>query len=834
MRTDTSLRRVLVAIGWLLLAYLLAYHVREATKIYTWTHSGFRQSQLSRISETPPVVVFCSVVPGDFDSIPYPEVGDTVISMGGRPAGGWAERPWPANQPLSVLFTHGGDTLCSTFAMRPPSWPLVWGSVLCASLRFIVSFLSLSVGLWALRSPSGSQVVPVFALYSFAVAAMVSLYYFFFPGSYAAFSLPLQVLLFRIWFFFGGLYGGLWLHVQYLYPQRLEWVRRHPVWAYSICYLPSLMHVLLWINSLLDHPLVPALADPGRAILLSTVIVPLPILLSLGILLHRYLSSADRLEERQLRLILWAVATGSVIQGAIALMNYISPIWFNARFFRPLSLSTVTLTALLLGPLSFAYAFRKYRLMDVEARLRRGTRYALLTGALVAVSMGLTFVFSEIVLANLGVTSRTPSLALAFALALGILPAQRRLNRLLEKHFYPERARMRWMLQSFLDHASALLDKRVFWRELERRLTDNWKVQGVHPVLFEEEPGPFTSGSALRRHLLELNQPLPVDEVMASGRIEVLPAEAEWLRENHVGLLLPLVRHHDLLGFLAVGLRVDGEDYDVEELQILNSLAPQIAVAVENLRLLEENVGKKRLEEELALARRTQENLLPQRLPVCPGLEVAAVCRFCLEVAGDYYDVIPLSGGRTALAIADVSGKGAAAALLMANLQASLRMGVRVGERLDSVVAGINDLICQNTRPEQFITFFAGIFDPVASTLTYVNAGHNSPILTRERGSSELLRVGGLILGVMPGMAYQQAAVQLARNDLLLFYTDGASEAMDETETLFGEERIQQLLERDRHRPLNEILESLEASVVAHHGSATFDDDLTLLVARAT
>jgi phosphoserine phosphatase RsbU/P len=832
VRTDTSVRHGIAFIGWLLLAYLLVYHAREATKIYTWMHSGFRESQLSRISVLPPVVVFCSVAPGDFEAAPCPAKGDTVVSIGGRPAGGWVERPWPANRPLPVCFVHAGDTLQGTFEMRPPSWPLVWSSVLCAFLRFLVSFLSLSVGLWALRSQSGVKVVPVFALYSFALAAMVSLYYFFFPGSYAAFALPFQVLSFRLWFFFGGLYGGLWLHLQYLYPRPLQWVRHHPVWAYSACYLPSLVQVFLWVNSLLGHPLVPALAQPERATLVSTLITPLPILLSLAILLYRYLSSSDRLEERQLRLILWAVAAGSVVQSAIALMNHISPVWFNARFFRPLSLSTLTFTALLLGPLSFAYAFRKYRLMDVEARLRRGTRYALVTGTLVAVSLGVTFAFSEIVLANLGVTSRTPSLALAFALALGILPAQRRLNRLMERRFYPERARMRQMLQSFLDQASTLLDQQTFWRELERHLTESMKVQSVRPVLFEEKSGLFSSESALRRYLLGHPQPLPVDEALASGRIEVQPAESDWLRENHVGLLLPLVRHRELLGFLGVGLRTDGEDYDVEELQILNSLAPQIAVAVENLRLLEENVGKKRLEEELALARRTQENLLPRELPSTPGLEIAAACRSCLEVAGDYYDVIPLSDGRTAIAIADVSGKGAAAALLMASLYASLRTALRVSSRLESVVAGINELICRSTRPEQFITFFVGIYDPAASQLTYVNAGHNTPIVVHSDGSNELLESGGLILGVEPLMPYQQGTVHLSHRELLLLYTDGASEAMNADEEQFGEERLLNILEEAGNLTAPEILNNLEAELAAYRGLPSFDDDLTLVVAR--
>jgi serine phosphatase RsbU (regulator of sigma subunit) len=831
--TRTTMHRGIAAIGWLLLIYLLVYHTREATKIYTWMHSGFRESQLSRLAALPPVVVFRSVSPGDFTAAPYPATGDTVVMIGDISAGVWSEQPWPANRPLPVHFIRDGDTLRTSFAMHAPAWPLVWGSVFCAGLRFLVSFMSLGVGLWALRSQSSIKIIPLFALYSFALAAMVSLYYYFFPGSYATFSIPFQVLLFRLWFFFGGLYCALWLHVQYLYPRPLHWVRRHPVAAYALCYLPSLMQMLMWINSLLSHPLIPALARPDRAILISTVITPLPILFSLGILLYRYLNSTDRLEARQLRLILWAVATGTVIQSVIALMNQISPVWFNAHFFRPLSLSTITFTALLLSPLAFAYAFRKYRLMDVEAKLRRGTRYTLVTGVLVALSLGLTFIFSEIVLANLGITSRTPSLALAFALALGILPAQRKLNRLLEKHFYPERAQMRQMLQSFLDQASTLLDQQTFWRELEQRLIDSMKVQSVFPVLFGKNEGLFSAESALRRYLLVHRQPLPIDEALASERFKIQPAELTWFRENHIGLLLPLVRHHELLGILGVGLRVDGEDYDIEELQILNSLSPQISVAIENLRLLEENVEKKRLEAELALARQTQEKLLPHQIPHCPGLEVEAVCRFCLEVAGDYYDVIPLADGKTALAIADVSGKGAAAALLMANLQASLRMGVRVNEKLNLVVAGINDLICQNTRPEQFITFFVGIFDPATSTFEYVNAGHNSPILVHEHDGSEPLDAGGLILGIMPGMPYEQGTARIARNDFLLLYTDGASEATDENGEMFGDEHIQRLLERDRQLPLPEMLKSLESSVVAHHGGTTFDDDLTLLVARA-
>jgi sigma-B regulation protein RsbU (phosphoserine phosphatase) len=215
-------------------------------------------------------------------------------------------------------------------------------------------------------------------------------------------------------------------------------------------------------------------------------------------------------------------------------------------------------------------------------------------------------------------------------------------------------------------------------------------------------------------------------------------------------------------------------------------------------------------------------------------LEIAAVCRSCLEVAGDYYDVIPLSEGRTAIAIADVSGKGAAAALLMASLYASLRTALRVSSRLETVVAGINELICRSTRPEQYITFFVGIYDPAASHLTYVNAGHNTPIVVHSDGSNELLESGGLILGVEPRMLYRQGTVHLSHHELLLLYTDGASEAMNADEKQFGEERMLKFLEEAGPRTAQEILNNLEAELSAYRGLPSFDDDLTLVVVRVT
>jgi phosphoserine phosphatase RsbU/P len=526
------------------------------------------------------------------------------------------------------------------------------------------------------------------------------------------------------------------------------------------------------------------------------------------------------------------VGTGIVVMNGIGVIRWFFPIWHFASIYRGLTLITVEFVAILMAPLAFAYAFRRYRLMDVEGKLKRATRYALSMGLLVAALIGLTYGFSELVLVNVGVTSRTPSMILAFVLALGLVPAQRQLSRFLEHRFFPERAKLRQMLSGFLQRASSLPDKQAFWRELEERLKDGLKVQTVHLVLLDKTSEPFAQDSPLLRRLALGARPLAVDEAFASGFVEISEVERAWLQEHQIGLLVPLAIRDEITGLLAVGLRTDQEDYDSEELQVLSSLAPQIALANENLHLLEENIGKKRLEEELASARKTQQGLLPKQIPETVGLNVAASCHFCWEVAGDYYDVIPLLDQKTALAIADVCGKGAAAALLMASLQASLRTAVRMSFRLDSIVASINELIHQNTSPEQYITFFVAVFDPAERTLSYVNAGHNAPILLRTDAHVELLEKGGPILGCLPGIGYVQESVQLNSGDLLLLYTDGASEAMDDQDEEFGDQRIRHCLASGKTDHPQELLSRLETAIVTHHGSAAFDDDFTLLLAK--
>ncbi len=191
----------------------------------------------------------------------------------------------------------------------------------------------------------------------------------------------------------------------------------------------------------------------------------------------------------------------------------------------------------------------------------------------------------------------------------------------------------------------------------------------------------------------------------------------------------------------------------------------------------EHALASQRLQQEMEMARQIQARLLPTSEPLIAGFEVTGVSVPSRQVGGDYFDFVAQSDGRLGVAIGDVSGKGVAAALLMANLQASLQGQVIHPASVAEVMARINNLMVQSTDSHMFASFFYGVLEPGAGRFTCANAGHNPPLLMRADGSAEWLTTGGLLLGMMPDLTYPQAVIDFGRGDVLVLYTDGITEA---------------------------------------------------------
>ncbi|MDX2152720.1 MAG: SpoIIE family protein phosphatase [Bryobacteraceae bacterium] len=259
---------------------------------------------------------------------------------------------------------------------------------------------------------------------------------------------------------------------------------------------------------------------------------------------------------------------------------------------------------------------------------------------------------------------------------------------------------------------------------------------------------------------------------------------------------------------------------------------------LETLRVKIEEGGRerkkhKRSEEDLEIARQVQMNLFPRGSHRFANLEYAGRCVQAGAVGGDYYDFPDVGPDRFATVIADVSGKGIPAALLMANLQATLRSQCQnVGRPLTAILRSVHALFLESTDPHHFATLFFGCYDPPSRRLSYVNCGHNPPLLLRPGGAYEKLEPTGTVLGLLPAWTCGEADVQLCSGDVMLMYSDGITEAGRENGEEFGEDRLLRSLERARALPIQQLVEAVLTDVRTWLGGRDQEDDLTLVAVR--
>ncbi|MBE0643137.1 MAG: PP2C family protein-serine/threonine phosphatase [Bacteroidetes bacterium] len=350
--------------------------------------------------------------------------------------------------------------------------------------------------------------------------------------------------------------------------------------------------------------------------------------------------------------------------------------------------------------------------------------------------------------------------------------------------------------------------------------------KGLEPVVVRLPE--FTPNPAHQEALEELRETI----VFSDRRAPEKPHE-QWLFDAGLTIVLPMMSQHRLRGVLCLGERVGGASFDRPELEYLHALANITISALENARLVKDTIDKQRMEQELSVAKTIQKGLLPKSIPTPDLYQIAAINESSQQVGGDYYDVITISDHEYVLAIADVSGKGVPASLLMANVQAALRTIAPLQLPMPEATARINAIIHTNTAADKFITFFWGLLDTQKHTFTYVNAGHNPPYLVHADGSMLPLQAGGLILGIMQQPPpYSVETVQLRSGDAIVCYTDGVNEAMSKDMEEFSDERLQKLLTDHLALSADDLLQCIRDEIVSFTLGAAQSDDITMLIVR--
>jgi sigma-B regulation protein RsbU (phosphoserine phosphatase) len=336
-------------------------------------------------------------------------------------------------------------------------------------------------------------------------------------------------------------------------------------------------------------------------------------------------------------------------------------------------------------------------------------------------------------------------------------------------------------------------------------------------------------------HLVKEADAAPVlDALTGAMAVEKLPPGAlrDALVAARMGLVVPLGLEGRPGGFVAVGLKPLDAPFTDEDLDFAMTLARQAAAALQTVRLHRVRLEKQRQDRELQIARGIQQSLFPRERPVMPGCELAATSIPCHEVGGDHYDFIPLPGGRWAVAVADVSGKGTPASLLMAGVHAWLRALAGTATPV-VLMQKLNRFLCDSTEPQRYVTLFYGELDPQRRRLVYVNSGHVPPFLLRADGRRERLTQGGPVLGLLEQAPYELGQASLETGDVLALVTDGVTEGFSEDEVELGDRIVFDTLAAAREGSASAILDALVDAVRAGSGDKGCADDLTALIVKA-
>lgn len=342
-----------------------------------------------------------------------------------------------------------------------------------------------------------------------------------------------------------------------------------------------------------------------------------------------------------------------------------------------------------------------------------------------------------------------------------------------------------------------------------------------------DEAFELTIGQGLVGWVAKTGEPVIVPDVAKDARYVTAR------HETRSEIAAPLVIDGRTIGVF--NLESDHDDaYHDGHLELLSAFAAQAAVAVERARVARDVLERRRLEKELAIAREIQQSFLPSGAPSIPGFDLAGTSIPHDQVGGDYFDFIPVSETRLGLAIADVSGKGIPAALIMAGFRMSLLAEIRNEFALRVVMRKANSLLHESTERDKFVTAFYGVLDWRNGVLIFANAGHNPPFLLHADGTHDRLMDGGLALGILADSRYEERPVALREGDILVLYTDGISEAESETGEQFGDERLERVVRRHVNESAAGILGHIVDAVREWAGERGPTDDLTLLVVRKT
>ena len=780
------------------------------------------------------------------------KVNDRIIAINGRTAdspAAWNElmlQTWRSSQPgetVTLTLQRPGQTqplvITPRFRARQGAGDnstIVRAIALQILRSYPLLFLIVGLAVLFLRVEDRNAWLLALVFGTFIAAADM-------PDEFAAAPPHLQSFMLAYRTVMGSVLTGLFYFFFAVFPARSPIDRKVPwlKWALLLACLCLGLGGYRHGNSR-AIPIILAVVPDRIAQDARRVVVYGSIFLGLISLLCNRLSVSSKDDLRKIKVVFWGTVVGVTPAVVIALAQEV----FHADVSFWLNFAKVIL--LFLFPLSFAYAVVKHRVLDIPVLLKRSARYFVVErGFLILIlvlSVGVTLWFGQ---AFSGYFSAGSKAAIPVGATFGVLvissatQVHRRVRTRLDRAFFRSSYDARQILEDLAAKTLNTTSREGLALLLQQNIQDALHPRSMFVYLQAHDGQLFAyAGDAPTESMTLSSTAAGIAELAnRDGPVELIPGELHGtqLAPLDAECLVPIRGSGGgtLQGVAVLGPRLSDEPYSASDKRLLASVASQAGIAMRSItlaeRMAEQMEAERRTQQEMQIARQVQSRLLPQQAPSLKTLDCSGKCIQTRAVGGDYYDFLDFGSRRVGLLLADISGKGMSAALLMANLQANLRGQYALAlEDVASLLRSVNHLFYRNTETSHYATMFFAIYDDGTRRLRYVNCGHNPPILLRANGDIQRLAATATVLGLFEQWDCPVAECELASGDVLVIYTDGISEAGPNEQEEFGEERLIMTTRQHRKQSADEILNNI-LSEVQQFSCGKQADDMTLIVA---
>lgn len=573
------------------------------------------------------------------------------------------------------------------------------------------------------------------------------------------------------------------------------------------------------------------------------------IIAALLFFIKSFVKIKDPILKKSLKIILYGFIIGGF--GFIYYFVLLSFIYTTDNPYN--TLFRIPAIAVLAIPLSLGYSIFKYRILETEFIIKKSLVFGIVTGFIVGFYLLIVFLIDSFVSVYFNTNKQILTITVVIIITFTFDIVNRKAKDYIDKKLYRERYNYRQSLLQFTTEIQYLPNIKQIIEIFARIVKNSMGVKRMDIVIkdlayfkllqetnYSQDRQFIDEDDNLSTTYLKLFTKDKKSKLLISSQLlnlNLTDADRRIIAESGIALCVPLIYDDDLIGALNFGPKDSGKAYSDEDIDLLETLSSHCSVAFENSRLLREEIEKKKLDEELSIAKKIQAGLLPKLNKKIEGLDISGISIPAKEIGGDFYDCIEMGDERYLIVIGDVSGKGIPAALYMAKIQAMIQYASGIYNTPKEILKEVNNLIYDSIDRKSFVTIELAIFDIKNKKVKICRAGHN-PSISIKKDEVNFIANTGIGIGLDKEKIFNETLTEselsFHANETFIFYTDGLTEAFNERKELYSQERLFKILKEIKEKSTKEITQNCIDDIALFRGNAEQNDDITLLVVKTT